>query len=148
MKVLTAVFIIIMSLHCIVRLAASNEPHGTDHTGEITSFTDVGPGNVDLSVLPRPWVCYTRRVTVEWQLPNGDTVVRGSMAATGDQLITRIVHRTGFVLSRGPTHNSPDGEHCCVETTTNERRCVIFSEYYINVQCWIPLPPPQLPAPH
>ncbi len=116
-------------MHCIVRLSASNEPTGTDHTGEITSFTDVGPRDVDISVLPRPWVCYTRGVTVEWQLPNGDTVVRDSGPATGDQLITGVIDGTGFVLARGPTHNSPDVEHCCVETTTNERRCVIFSEY-------------------
>ena len=32
------------------------------------------------------------------------------------------------VLHRGPTHFSPDGEHCCVSYSTNERRCVTFSE--------------------
>ncbi len=115
-----------------MRLAASNE-HGIDHTGEIISFTDIGTGAGDRNVPPRPWICYTTvstNVYVEWQFPNGTTVPTavGNGAATGDQLNTR---RDGaFVfLYRGSTHNSPDGEHCCVRTTTNERRCVTFSEW-------------------
>ena len=44
-------------MHYSARLAASSEPDGTDHTGEIISFSDVGSGaGTDP---PRPWVCYT-----------------------------------------------------------------------------------------
>ncbi len=115
-----------------MRLAAANEPSPTDHTGEIISFTDIGTGAGDASVLPRPWICYTTGNTnnVEWQFPSGTTVPTAvaSGAATGNQLNTRRVD-VRFVLYRGPTHNSPDGEHCCVRTTTNERRCVTFSEW-------------------
>ncbi len=114
-----------------MRLSASNEPRSTDHTGEIISFTDIGTGAGDASVPPRPWVCYTTDITnVEWQFPGGTTVpaADGPDPATGDQLNTR--HTSGrVILYRGPTHNSPDGEHCCVRTTTNERRCVTFSEW-------------------
>ncbi len=114
-----------------MRLAASNE-FGIDHTGEIISFTDIGTGAGTASVLPRPWVCYTTNTNnVEWQFPGGTTVPAaavGSGAATGDQLNTRRADVRVF-LYRGPTHNSPDGEHCCVVTTTNERRCVTFSEW-------------------
>ncbi len=117
-----------------MRLAASNEPRSTDHTGEIISFTDIGSGAGDPSVPPRPWVCTTTTTdinNVEWQFPDGTTVpaaVVGSGAATGDQLNTRRFD-VRVALYRGPTHNSPDGEHCCVRTTTNERRCVTFSEW-------------------
>ncbi len=113
-----------------MRLAASNE-FGTDHTGEIISFTDIGAGVAPANVLPRPWICYTTgdSTNVEWQFPDGTTVPAavGNDPATGDQLNTRrsLAH---VLLYRGPTHNSPDGEHCCVRTTTNERRCVTFSE--------------------
>ncbi len=115
-----------------MRLAASNE-FGIDHTGEIISFTAIGTGAGAVTVLPRPWVCYTTDPTnVEWQFPDGTTVpaaAAGSGAATGDQLNTRRIDVLQFALYRGPTHNSPDGEHCCVRTTTNERRCVTFSEW-------------------
>ncbi len=110
-----------------MRLAASHEPGTANHTGEIISFTDIGSG---ADGNPRPWVCYTTdnpTTNVEWQFPNGTTVPGGGEPATGDKLITRSSAR--FILSRGPTHNSPDGEHCCVRTTTNERRCVTFSEW-------------------
>ena len=112
-----------------MRLAASNEPSSTDHSGEIISFTAIGSGVASVTVLPRPWVCYTTggTNTVEWQFPDGTAVPAGVEPVTGDQLITRPTDR--YVLSRGPTHNSPDGEHCCVRTTTNERRCVTFSEW-------------------
>ncbi len=113
-----------------MRLAASNEPSTTDHTGEIISFTDIGTGAGRANVPPRPWVCYTTDSTnVEWQFPDGTIVPApvGPDPATGDQLYTRRDVRV--ILYRGPTHNSPDGEHCCVRTTTNERRCVTFSEW-------------------
>ncbi len=112
-------------------LRASNEPSDTDHTGEIISFSDIGTGAAPASVPPRPWLCVTTGTNnVVWQFPDGTTVpaAGGPGAATGDQLNTR---RDGaFVfLYRGPTHNSPDGEHCCVRTGTSERRCVTFSKW-------------------
>ncbi len=113
-----------------VELRASHEPEGTDHTGEIISFSAVGSGA--LGTLPRPWVCYTSTTNsagVEWQFPDGTTVPTGGAVATGDQLITRVIGG-GVALSRGPTHNSPDGEHCCVVTVDpTQRLCVTFSEY-------------------
>ncbi len=114
-----------------MRLAAANE-FGIDHTGEIISFSDIGTGVGPASVRPRPWVCTTTDSTnVEWQFPDGTTVpaaAAGSGAATGDQLNTRRFD-VRVALYRGPTHNRPDGEHYCVVTTTNERRCVTFSEW-------------------
>ncbi len=114
-------------MHYPVRLAASNEPAGTDHTGEITSFSDVGEGGGTLP--PRPWGCYTvNSIGVKWLLPNGDTVVSGTGVATGNQLFTADFDDGRVILFRGPTHFSPDGEHCCVRTATNDRICVTFSE--------------------
>ncbi len=113
-----------------MRLAASNE-YGIDHTGEIISFTDIGTGAGAANVPPRPWGCYTTGDTnnVEWQFPGGTAVPAVVAPATGDYLyIRRPSADARVVLYRGPTHNSPDGEHCCVRTTTNERRCVTFSE--------------------
>ena len=114
-----------------MRLAASNEPSTTDHTGEIISFTAIGTGAGAVTVLPRPWICFTMDTTnVVWQFPDGTTVPAavGNDPATGDQLNTRRADGR-VLLYRGSTHNSPDGEHCCVRTTTNERRCVTFSEW-------------------
>ena len=86
---------------CAVRLAASSEPQGTDHTGEITSFSDVGGGGAP-TIRPRPWICYTSNSTgVEWQDPSGSTVVTGSVPATGDQLFT-VTSITDIALVRGP----------------------------------------------
>ncbi len=107
-------------------LRASNEHSGIDHTGEIISFTAIGTGAI--GTLPRPWLCDTTNSNnVVWQFPDGSTVPEGAEPATGDQLMGRAGRPR--ILSRGPTHNSPDGEHCCVRTTTNERRCVTFSEW-------------------
>ncbi len=113
-----------------MRLAASNE-YDIDHTGEIISFTDIGTGAGAANDPPRPWACYTTNNTnVEWQFPDGTTVppADGDDPATGDQLYTRRDYNIRVLLYRGPTHNSPDGEHCCVVTGTSERRCVTFSE--------------------
>ena len=53
-------------------------------------------------------------------------IVRGRDAA-GDELFISGV--TGaVVLHRGPTHYSPDGEHCCVRNDGTLTRCVTFSE--------------------
>ena len=111
------------------RLAASNEPPGTDHTGEIISFSDVGSG---VGTDPRAWYCYTYDTGgVVWQGPGGSTlpIVQGR-DAVGDELFISGVRHTAVALHRGPTHYSPDGEHCCVSTNTNPnyRRCVTFSE--------------------
>ncbi len=115
-----------------MRLSASNEPSPIDHTGEIISFTDIGTGAGPSNVPPRPWICYTTNSTnVEWQFLGATTVpaaVARSGAATGDQLNTRRF-KLRVALYRGPTHNSPDGEHCCVRTGTSERICVTFSEW-------------------
>ncbi len=110
-----------------VRLAAINEYPFIDHTGDTISFSDVGSGDFD--VPPFPWICYSDIDVnnVEWQFPNGTAVVPGSGFATEDQLFTQIIGG-GIALLRGPTHNSPDGEYCCVRTGTSERLCVTFSE--------------------
>ncbi len=65
-----------------------------------------------------------------WQGPGGSTlpIVR-NRDAVGEELFISGV--TGaVVLHRGPSHFSPDGEHCCVRLNTNPnlRRCVTFSE--------------------
>ena len=113
------------------RLAASNEPPGTDHTGEIISFSDVG-SRVGTN-LPA-WYCYTNPAGVVWQGPGGSElpIVRDREPdAVGDELfISGDDYPPAVVLHRGPTHFSPDGEHCCVRLNTNPnlRRCVTFSE--------------------
>ena len=118
--------------HCPVELRASNEPPGTDHTGEIISFSAVGSGGgAPPYDPPRPWGCYLEGVaaSARWQFPDGTTVGIGTPPAAGDQLITTVVSGA-LALSRGSIHNSPDGEHCCVGTTdTTQRLCVTFSEY-------------------
>ncbi len=111
------------------RLASPNEPDGTDHTGEIISFSDVGPGSRVGTDPPRPWYCYTKDPGgVVWQFPNGSGVPIGS--AVGTELFIRGVDHTAVALHRGPTHFSPDGEHCCVRIANGpaQRLCVTFSE--------------------
>ena len=111
------------------RLASPNEPDGTDHTGEIISFSDVGSG---VGTDPRAWYCYTSDSTgVVWQGPGGSELpIVTNKDAVGDQLFISGVAGVAVVLHRGPTHFSPDGEHCCVRLNTdpNLRRCVTFSE--------------------
>ena len=110
------------------QLAASNEREdGTDHTGEIISFSDVGSGAAGN---PRPWFCVTVQTGgVLWQGPGGSALQFESRTlALQDELFIRDSPDFGVILHRGPTHFSPDGEHCCVRTATNERRCVTFSE--------------------
>ncbi len=118
----------------------SQEPAGTDHTGDIVSFTAVGSGADGTN--PRPWFCYTlpsgyihapSPSNVEWQGPDGVNIVRGDTPAD-DGVATRSVgfETPGIVLSRGTNYFSPDGDYCCVLTigsTESERRCVTFSEY-------------------
>ena len=87
-----------------------------------------------------------------WQGPGGSElpIVR-DRAAVGDQLFISSVQHTAVVLHRGPTHYSPDGEHCCVRVAGGpaQSKCVIFSECMLTIICPITnLHPPQLPAPH
>ena len=108
-------------------MAAGNEPDGSDHTGEIISFSDVGSG---VGTDPRAWYCYTNPAGAVWQGPGGSTlpIVRNN-DAVGDELFISGV--TGaVVLHRGPSHFSPDGEHCCVRVVqgTAPSICVTFSE--------------------
>ncbi len=120
----------------VARLSESAEPDGTDHTGEIVSFAAIGYGG-DPSITPRPWVCYADDTdNVEWQFPNGSTVLSFlnlqndySATASGTQLLTGKFPQFGVPLYRGPDYNSPEGEYCCVRSTTNERKCVILSEF-------------------
>ena len=111
-----------------VRLAASNEPPDTDHTGEIISFSDVGSGAGTNP--PRPWVCFTAQTgSVLWLFPDGSALQFESRSlAVQDEVFIRDLPNFGVALYRGPTHFSPDGEHCCVRTNTALRRCVTFSE--------------------
>ncbi len=111
-----------------VRLAASNEPPGTDHTGEIISFSDVGSGR---GTDPRAWYCYTSEPGgAVWQGPGGSTLDIAYRDAVDEELFISGVANTAIALHRGPTHYSPDGEHCCVRLNTNPnlRKCVTFSE--------------------
>ncbi len=112
------------------RLASPNETDGTDHTGEIISFSDFGSG---VATNPPAWYCYASTpYNVLWLLPGGGkvTIDLVTMVATGAQLfISGVVDPPAVVLHRGPTHFSPDGEHCCVvASNTAVKRCVTFSE--------------------
>ncbi len=119
---------VIFFIH-IVRLSDSSEPEGTDHAGKIITFSAVGSG---ASGFPRPWICYTDDTSnVEWQFPNGSKIKTVSSApylATDTRLFSRFIDHHGIALYRGPDYNSSEGEYCCVRTTTNERKCVTFSE--------------------
>ncbi len=119
----------------------SAEPAGTDHTGDIVSFTAVGSGAQ--GTFPRPWVCYITPTTpdvndhhtnVEWQTPDGVTIVTGFSPAIDSNIVQRSVGGDipGVILYRGTNYFSPDGDYCCVltmDSTESERRCVTFSEY-------------------
>ena len=49
--------------------------------------------------------------------------------ATGDELfISAVGNPRAVILHRGPTHFSPDGEHCCRRNDNSLRICVTFSE--------------------
>ncbi len=112
-----------------VRLAASNEPDGTDHTGEIISFSDVGSG---VGTDPPAWYCYTYPGGAVWQGPGGSElpIVQGRAAVRDELFISGTFNPDAVVLHRGPTHFSPDGEHCCVRIADGpaQRLCVTFSE--------------------
>ncbi len=65
-----------------------------------------------------------------WQGPSGSTLDIAYRDAVDDELFFSGVSGLAVALHRGPTHFSPDGEHCCVRTNTdpNLRICVTFSE--------------------
>ena len=65
-----------------------------------------------------------------WQFPNGSDVpiVLNRAAVENELFISGVNNPDAVVLHRGPTHFSPDGEHCCVRNNTALRRCVTFSE--------------------
>ena len=115
----------------------SAETAGTDHTGDIVSFTAVGSGSGN----PRPWVCYTAPLNsndfptnAHWQTPDGANIEQGFITpAAADDIVTRLISGVtpGVVLYRGTNYFSPDGDYCCVIEDTSERRCVTFSEYTI-----------------
>ncbi len=115
--------------HQLLHTARLESTDGTDHTGEIISFSDVGSG---VGTDPRAFYCYTLNPgSVVWQFPNGSGVpIVGNRDARNDELFISGVINTAVVLHRGPTHFSPDGEHCCVRLNTNPnlRRCLTFSE--------------------
>ncbi len=56
-------------------------------------------------------------------------VMGGGRDAVGDEMfISGVPGSIATVLQRGPTHFSPDGEHCCVRKDFTHRICVTFSE--------------------
>ena len=124
-----------------VELRESAEPSGTDHTGDIVSFTAVGTGADGTT--PRPWVCYTAPITpgrnephtnVEWQTPDGASILFDTTPIADNSIVARADGGTtpGVILYRGTNYFFPDGDYCCVLTmdgTESERRCVTFSEY-------------------
>ena len=75
---------------------------------------------------------------VVWQFPDGDNLPIGNTmgvrtpntAAVGDEVFITGVTVIATALHRGPTHFSPDGEHCCVRVAEGpaQSRCVTFSE--------------------
>ena len=118
-------------------------PAGSDYTGDIRSFSEVGPGG-PAEVQPRPWVCDINGdgSSAQWQRPDGYAVPTAPSdpidnQLTGSELYTTfedgslIGHPTDRLrLFRGPDYNSPSGEYCCVLTAVaNQRRCVTLSEY-------------------
>ncbi len=75
-----------------------------------------------------------------WLFPNRSQlpIVVNRDAVNDELFISGVLDPDAVVLHRGPTHNSPDGEHCCVRIFVNggvaipeaqvKRRCVTFSE--------------------
>ncbi|XP_064386180.1 sushi, von Willebrand factor type A, EGF and pentraxin domain-containing protein 1-like isoform X2 [Halichondria panicea] len=60
--------------------------------------------------------------------PDGSALqLESRVLAVQDEVFIRDVPNFGVALYRGPTHFSPDGEHCCVRTNTNQRICVTFT---------------------
>ncbi len=94
-----------------MRLAAANE-YSTliDHTGDIVSFTAVGPRPGRC-----PWICYTTNTTnVEWQFPNGTTVdEREKYYFDAARLSSGRTTQNRYALFRVPDYFSPDGVLLC-----------------------------------
>ncbi len=81
-------------------------------------------------------MCLTDDISnVEWQFPNGSLVgaqTHPPYLASGTNFFSRNAVPHYVILYRGPDYNSPDGEYCCVRTTTNDRKCATFSKYNFN----------------
>ncbi len=95
-------------------------------------------------------MCFTDDISnVEWQFPNRSLVgAQTDPPASGTDLFSRNVGPHCVLLYRGPDYNSPDGEYCCVRTTTNDRKCVTFSKYNFNRLNRLKKFIIQLPVPH
>ncbi|XP_064386204.1 uncharacterized protein LOC135334805 isoform X2 [Halichondria panicea] len=109
----------------LIRLALPSDPPTTDRTGQIISFSDFGPG---VGTNPPVWHCYNdNNARVSWVFPDGSAVpIVFGRDATGIEMFISGV--TGaVVLHRGPTHYSPDGEHCCRRNDNSLRICVTFT---------------------
>ena len=118
-----------------VRLASPNEPDGTDHTGEIISFSDVGSG---VGTDPPAWYCYTDPSGVVWQGPGGSElpIVQGR-DAVGDELFISGVRHT-CRCSASWSHTLQSWWRTLLREDCNRgvivpvmevvRRCVTFSE--------------------
>ncbi len=68
-----------------------------------------------------------------WQFPNGSHVPINltKEIAVGDEVfISGVRNPRAVVLHRGPTHFSPDGEHCCARIAEGpaQRLSVTFCE--------------------
>ena len=110
-----------------------------DYTGDIRSFSEIGPGGQPGVVTPRPWVCDINGTgsSAQWVTPDGSIVPTASSSPITNQLTGSELYTTfedgpvGMLdrlrLFRGPLYNSPDGEYCCV--LASQRRCVTLSEY-------------------
>ena len=127
-------------IHTLAHTAGVYEaslPSGTDYTGDIRYFSEIGPGG-PVDVRPRPWVCDINGdgSSAKWQTPDGSIVPTAPSSPIDNQLTGSELYTTfedgspldRLRLFRGPLYNSPEGEYCCVLTATNERRCVTLSE--------------------
>ncbi|XP_064386182.1 sushi, von Willebrand factor type A, EGF and pentraxin domain-containing protein 1-like isoform X2 [Halichondria panicea] len=110
----------------LIRLALPSDPSGTDRTGQIISFSDFGPG---ANSVPPALYCYNNNNgAVTWVFPGGNVPVVFNRPATGDELfISAVGNPRAVILHRGPTHFSPDGEHCCRRNDNSLRICVTFT---------------------
>ncbi len=130
------------------RLASPSESFDTDHTGEIISFSDVGPGAGTNP--PRPWYCYTNDPgRVRWLFPNGDHIaaVFHRDVHRNELFISSVPGLIAVALHRGPDYFSPDGKHCCARNDGTLTRCVTFSECWLYCLCPIVIPTPTAPCP-
>ncbi len=86
---------------CTVRLRASNEPPGTDHTGDHSLMLDQEEELLTFFHHVPQWLCYLEgpaaSASARWLFPDGTTVVSDDRVAVDDELITRVA----VILCRG-----------------------------------------------